>query len=89
MATTKVTITVPDNQLAQIRRRVTAKQSPSVSGFIQQAIQKSLDSDGEFRAMLADIIQETGGPPTAEERAWVRQALAPLKKKRTKRRTAA
>jgi Arc/MetJ-type ribon-helix-helix transcriptional regulator len=49
MATAKITITLPDRQLEEIRKRVAAQNSPSVSGFIQEAIQRSLDNAAEFR----------------------------------------
>ena len=50
-ATTKITITLPDRQLEEIRKRVAAQHSPTVSGFIQQAVQKSLENAAEFRAI--------------------------------------
>src|ERR1035438_499115 len=49
MATAKITITLPDRQLEEIRKRVAARNSPSVSGFIQEAVQKSLENAAEFR----------------------------------------
>ncbi|MBI4905276.1 MAG: ribbon-helix-helix protein, CopG family [Acidobacteria bacterium] len=36
----KVTITLPDSQLAEIRKLVDAHESTSVSGFVRQAVQK-------------------------------------------------
>lgn len=81
MATTKVTITLPDRQLDQIRRRVSAKDSPSVSGFIQQAVQKSLDNAAEFRAAVEEALKETGGPLKPRERAWARKMLSAQKRR--------
>jgi Arc/MetJ-type ribon-helix-helix transcriptional regulator len=46
MATTKITITLPDPQIEEIRKRVAAQDSPSVSAFVQQAVQKSLENAG-------------------------------------------
>jgi Arc/MetJ-type ribon-helix-helix transcriptional regulator len=88
MATTKITITLPDRQLEEIRKRVAAEDSPSVSGFIQQAVQKSLENAAEFRTMVEAALQETGGPLKPSERAWARKMLAP-RKRRTKPRRAA
>ena len=88
MATTKITITLPDRQLEEIRKRVAAEDSPSVSGFIQQAVQKSLENAAEFRAMVEEALQETGGPLKPGERAWARKMLS-ARKSRTKPRTAA
>jgi Arc/MetJ-type ribon-helix-helix transcriptional regulator len=81
MATTKITITLPDLQLEEIRKRVAAQESPSVSGFIQQAVQKSLDNAVEFRAMVEQALNETGGPLKPKERAWARRMLSARKRK--------
>jgi Arc/MetJ-type ribon-helix-helix transcriptional regulator len=70
MATTKVTITVPDEQLAEIKKRVGAREASSVSDFIQNALQKSFENEAVFRAMIQEGLAATGGPLTAKERAW-------------------
>jgi Arc/MetJ-type ribon-helix-helix transcriptional regulator len=75
MATTKITITVPDAQLTEIRKRVAAREAASVSGFIQRAVQKSLDNEIEFRAMIDAGLRATGGPLSAKERAWAEEML--------------
>ena len=80
MAATKITITLPNRQLAEIRKRVAAQESASVSGFIQQAVQKSLENAAEFRAMVDEALKETGGPLTPKERAWARGVLSPGKR---------
>ena len=80
MATTKITITLPDRQLEEIRKRVAARESASVSGFIQHAVQKSLENAAEFRAMVDEALNATGGPLTAKERAWARKMLSPRKR---------
>lgn len=75
MATTKITITLPDRQFEEIRKRVAAHDSPSVSGFIQAAVQKSLENEAEFRAMVEEAVKKSGGPLKANERAWARRML--------------
>jgi Arc/MetJ-type ribon-helix-helix transcriptional regulator len=80
MATTKITITLPDRQIEEIRKRVAAQESASVSGFIQQAVQKSLENAAEFRAMVEEALNATGGPLTPKERAWARRMLSPRKR---------
>jgi Arc/MetJ-type ribon-helix-helix transcriptional regulator len=80
MATTKVTITLPDRQLEEIRKRVAARESASVSGFIQHAVQKSLENAAEFREMVVEALKETGGPITPKERAWARRMLSPRRR---------
>jgi Arc/MetJ-type ribon-helix-helix transcriptional regulator len=76
MATTKITITLPDRQLEEIRKRVADQDAPTLSGFIQQAVQKSLENAPEFRAMVKEAIEETGGPLKPKERAWARRMLS-------------
>jgi Arc/MetJ-type ribon-helix-helix transcriptional regulator len=83
MAITKITITVPDGQLEEINKRVTAREATSVSGFVQRAVQKSLENDAEFRAMIEEGLAATGGPLTARERVWARTMLTPRKRGRT------
>ena len=78
--TTKITITLPDRQLEEIRKRVAAQESASVSGFIQQAVQKSLENAAEFRALVDEALKATGGPLTPKERAWARGMLSPRKR---------
>jgi Arc/MetJ-type ribon-helix-helix transcriptional regulator len=86
--TTKVTITLLDSQLAQIRKRVATRKSASISGFIQHAVKKSLENEAAFGAMLDEMLEETGGPLTPKERAWAKRMLAP-RKRRSKRRKVA
>ena len=88
MATVKITITLPDRQLEQIRKRVAARDSSSVSGFIQQAVQKSLENAAEFRAVVEEALKQTGGPLKAKERAWARKMLTE-RRRRTRPRKAA
>jgi Arc/MetJ-type ribon-helix-helix transcriptional regulator len=88
MATAKITITLPDRQLEEIRKRVAVQDSPSVSGFIQQAVQHSLDNSAEFRAIVEEALQKTGGPLKPKERAWARKMLS-ARGRGTRRQTAA
>ncbi len=86
MATVKITITLPDKQIEEIRKRVAVQESASVSGFVQRAVQRSLLNSSEFSAMIDQGLIETGGPLTPKERAWAREMLAP-QKRRTKKAT--
>ena len=88
MATTKITITLPNRQLEEIRKRVAARESTTVSGFIQQAVQKSLENAAEFRALVDEALKATGGPLTPKERAWARKMLSPGKRARNPRKIA-
>lgn len=75
MATVKVTITIPEDQLEAIRELVGAGQARSVSGFVQHAIGVSLDDVAGWRKMLDEALAETGGPLTDDERRWADEAL--------------
>lgn len=81
MATVKITITLPDTQIEEIRRRVTVRESASVSGFIQQAVQRTLQNTAEFSSMVDQGLMETGGPLTPKERAWATKMLSPQKRR--------
>ena len=70
MATTKITVTVEDEQLRQIRALVEARQASSVSGFVKHALGIALFDAAGWKEMLRDALQETGGPLTADERKW-------------------
>ena len=85
MATTKVTITLADEQLAAIRALVASGEADSVSAFVQHAVDVSLADVAGWGAMLGLALEHTGGPLSARERAWadsVLQGRAPKKRKR-------
>jgi Arc/MetJ-type ribon-helix-helix transcriptional regulator len=75
MATRKVTITLDETQLDQIRSLVQARTTPSVSGFVQHAVAVALDDIAGWGAMLAEALRQTGGTLTASERAWADDVL--------------
>lgn len=87
----KITVTLLDSQIEEIRQRVAAREAASVSGFVQRAVQKSLQNAAEFRAIVEQALAETGGAVTAKERAWARKMMSPRKHggKATKPRKAA
>lgn len=70
MATRKVTVTLDEEQVEQIRRLVTSGSAPSVSGFVQHAVSIALDDIAGWGALLAEALTATGGALTDEERAW-------------------
>lgn len=70
MATRKVTVTLDEVQVEQIRALVDAGSAASISGFVQHAVSVALDDLAGWGAMLADALRETGGPLTDDERAW-------------------
>lgn len=82
MATTKITITLPDDQIRSIRELVAAGKATSLSAFVKHAITVSLFDVAGWRMMLDDALQQTGGPLTKEERDWADALLHPPEDKR-------
>ncbi len=76
MATRKITVTLGEAQVGQIRALVDAGTAPSISGFVQHAVAVALDDIAGWGAMLAEALHQTGGPLTDEERAWADDLLA-------------
>jgi Arc/MetJ-type ribon-helix-helix transcriptional regulator len=69
-ATQKITITLQDRQIDEIRALVAAGAAPSVSGFVKHAVGVALFDAAGWKDMLQDALQQTGGPLTKKERAW-------------------
>jgi Arc/MetJ-type ribon-helix-helix transcriptional regulator len=82
MASKKITITVDEGQVQQIRNLVDAGRAASVSGFVQHAVGVALDDVAGWGAMLAQALDDTGGPMSADERAWADIALGVPKRRR-------
>lgn len=70
MAKRKVTVTLDEAQLDQIRTLVEAGNAASVSGFVQHAVAVAIDDVAGWGALLAEALRETGGPLTEDERVW-------------------
>jgi len=77
MATTKITITLPDDQIGEIRSLISAGEAANVSAFVKHAVAVALSDAAGWREMLQDALRQTGGPLTAKERAWADEILAP------------
>lgn len=75
MATEKITITLDSAAAERIRRLVHDGKAPSVSGFVQRAVDLQLEDMDAWAAMLAAGLEETGGPMTSEERRWADRIL--------------
>jgi Arc/MetJ-type ribon-helix-helix transcriptional regulator len=75
MATRKLTITLDEAQLDQIRSLVQAGTAASVSGFVQHAVAVALDDVAGWGAMLAEALRATGGQLSDKERAWADEVL--------------
>ncbi len=82
MATKKVTVTLGVEQVAQIRALVESGQAASISGFLQHAVDVALDDVAGWGALLAQALDQTGGPLSSAEKAWADEALGVRKKRR-------
>jgi Arc/MetJ-type ribon-helix-helix transcriptional regulator len=69
MATTKITITLPKEQLEDVAALVRAEKASSVPAFVKRAVTVALDDAAGWRVMLEDALQQTGGPLMDKERA--------------------
>jgi Arc/MetJ-type ribon-helix-helix transcriptional regulator len=74
MTAAKIAITLPEAQLARVRRAVRSGQAESVSGYIAQVLEEH--EERQSLRQLVDELVEAHGEPTKEERAWARRALA-------------
>lgn len=88
MATVKLTITLDEAQLDEVRRIVEAGRADSVSGFVKHAVAIAIHDAAGWQAMLDESLAATGGPLTKKERAWADAILTPPRP-RGRRRTAA
>jgi Arc/MetJ-type ribon-helix-helix transcriptional regulator len=85
MATTKITITLQDDQVEEIRTLVSAGQAASVSAFVKHAVGVALFDAAGWSLMLRDALRQTGGPLTKKERAWADALLSAESPKRRSR----
>lgn len=75
MATTKITITLDEDQLTRVRALVEAGKTPNISAFVKHAVDIALDDVSGWAAMLAEALRSTGGPLTRRERQWTDEVL--------------
>jgi Arc/MetJ-type ribon-helix-helix transcriptional regulator len=90
MATQKITITLPKEQVKRVRYLVGSGAAANVSAFIRHAVDTAIQNDSGLNAWLEEALERTGGPLTKEERGWAESVLFPeRRKKRPGRRKAA
>jgi len=82
MATLKITVTLPVDQVEEVRALVAAGRAISVSAFVKHAVGVALFDAAGWRGMLEDALQQTGGPLTKTERAWADAILSPAGRKK-------
>ena len=70
----KIAITLPASLAKQARRAVREGRAASVSAYVAAALEEKVKLD-ELEALLAEMLEETGGPLTAAERCAADRAL--------------
>ncbi len=75
MASVKMTVTLGAQELEQIRSLVAEGPTGSVSGFVQHAVRVGLADVRGWGAMLAQALEETGGPLSDSERRFADSVL--------------
>jgi Arc/MetJ-type ribon-helix-helix transcriptional regulator len=73
MTTTKIAITLPEEQLARVNRAVKAGRADSVSGYITRALVEQ-EREESLRSLVRDLIAQHG-EPTQQEKLWAKRVL--------------
>lgn len=71
--TTRITVSLPDHLVEQVKRAVEDGQAPSVSAYVAEALQERVPPIG-LKALLRQWDDELG-PPSAADRAWAKSEL--------------
>ena len=67
MTVYKITISLPSRAAEHVKRAVRHGRATSASAYIAAAIEEKANA-GSFRDLLAEMLDETGGPMTGAER---------------------
>lgn len=73
MTAAKIAITLPEQQLARVRRAGRAGRADSVSGYIAR-VWGEHERHESLQALVRDMIAEHG-KPTRKDGAWARRVL--------------
>lgn len=68
------TVSLPADQVEQIRRLVTVGRAGSVSEYVIAAVAERLERDRSLTE-LQDLFERKGHAPSAEHLAWAREVL--------------
>lgn len=71
--TTKIAVSLPDEQVTAAKRAVAEGRAASVSALVSEALADKLQAE-DLAVLVADIIAQAG-PPTDADYAWARSAL--------------
>jgi len=70
----KIAVTLPQELVLAARSAVREGRATSVSAYVAEAMAQRAASD-DLDALLAEMLDNTGGPMTDEEREWADQQL--------------
>jgi Arc/MetJ-type ribon-helix-helix transcriptional regulator len=73
MTAAKIAITIPEEQLAQVRRAVRSGRAESVSAYIAKAVAQQ-GRETSLRTLVQDLVREHG-EPTQKDKTWARRVL--------------
>lgn len=80
MTRKKIAVSLPAELVEAAQAAVLAGRAASVSAYVADAIENKSKLD-DLRALLDEMLEETGGPLTDEERTWADEILdAPSRK---------
>jgi Arc/MetJ-type ribon-helix-helix transcriptional regulator len=81
MTFAKIAVTLPRELVASAKAAVKLGRFKSVSAYVASAVRKQVRDEG-LEALLAEMLEETGGPLTPTERRAADRALGIGKSKR-------
>lgn len=71
----KVAVTLSPGLVERARARVAVGEYSSLSAFVEHAIGCQLAAEADFDSIIDEMLDATGGPPSAAERAEARRLL--------------
>ncbi len=77
MATKKITITLDEAQIEEVRALVDAGEAANISAFIKHAVGVALSDAAGWKEILGEALERSGGPLTEKERKWADRILSP------------
>jgi Arc/MetJ-type ribon-helix-helix transcriptional regulator len=81
MTVSKIAVSIPERLVERARAAVARGRSSSVSAFVTAALEHKTLLD-ELEQMLEQMLEQTGGPPTAAERREADRVLGVRNKRR-------
>ena len=73
----KITVSLSADLVERLKGRAARGVADSVSAFVERAVREQLAAEADWGDELERMLEETGGPLTDEERAWVDSLVPP------------